>query len=134
MDEWQKRWRKEMRQDGLKDSNPDWYGNRDKGGTGNKRKGKGKGKALLQLRRAREYRSELSIQVDEEVDQGSSWGSELEGEKAEELASLETPGDEGRVVPAQKEQDHQVEKARLIQDQHFTTLPRMTRVSKRLED
>ena len=45
--------------------------------------------------------------IDEEDDQGSSLKSEPEGEEAEELASLETPG----VVLAQKEQDHQMEKA-----------------------
>ena len=33
--------------------------------------------------------------MDEEDDQDSSWESEPEGEKAEELASLETPDDEG---------------------------------------
>ena len=33
--------------------------------------------------------------IDEEDDQVSSWESEPEGEKAEELASLETPDDEG---------------------------------------
>ena len=33
--------------------------------------------------------------VDEEEDHGSSWESELEGAKAEELASLEAPDDEG---------------------------------------
>ena len=36
--------RKEARR-GSKGSKPDWYGDRDKGGTGNKGKGKGKGKS-----------------------------------------------------------------------------------------
>ena len=33
--------------------------------------------------------------MDEEEDGGSSWESEPEGEQAEELASLEAPGDDG---------------------------------------
>ena len=48
--------------------------------------------------------------MDEEEVQGSSWESEPEGEKAEELTSSEAPDDEG-VVLAQKEQNHQTVKA-----------------------
>ena len=48
---------------------------------------------------------------DEEGHQGSPWESEPEGENAEELASLEAPDDEGRVVLAQKSQNHQMQKA-----------------------
>ena len=49
--------------------------------------------------------------IDEEGDQSSPWDSEPEGEDAEELASLEAPDDEGRVVLAQKSQNHQMRKA-----------------------
>ena len=50
---------------GSKSSQPDWHGDRDKGGTGNKGKGKGQERnpILLRLRRARAHRSELSILV-----------------------------------------------------------------------
>ena len=50
--------------------------------------------------------------MDEEDDQGSSWKSELEEEKPEELACLEALDDEGAMVLAQTEQNHHVEKAR----------------------
>ena len=50
--------------------------------------------------------------IDAEADHASSSESELEGEKSEELVSLETSDDEGRrVVLAQKEQNHQMVKA-----------------------
>ena len=41
--------------------------------------------------------------IDEEDDQGSSWESEPEGEKAEELASLETLNNESGDWPKNKE-------------------------------
>ena len=46
--------------------------------------------------------------MDEEEDQGSSWESELEGEKAEDLASLGAPD---HVVLDQEQKNHQMEKA-----------------------
>ena len=48
--------------------------------------------------------------IHEGEDQGSSWEGEPEGEKAEELDGLQAPADE-RVLLAQKEQNHQMEKA-----------------------
>ena len=71
--------------------------------------------------------------MDEEDDQGSSWESEPEGDKAEELASVGTPDDEGEWCWPRRNRITRWE-CGLIQDQHFTTLPKMTRMSKRLED
>ena len=69
---------------------------------------------------------------DEEDDQGSSWESEPEGNKAEQLASLEALDGEGEWCWSGTESpDGENE---WTQDQHFTTLPRTTRMSKRSED
>ena len=43
--------------------------------------------------------------IDEEDDQSSSWESEHEGENAEELASLETPDEEGEWCWPKKSRD-----------------------------
>ena len=55
---------------GFKGSKPDCYGDKDKGYNGNTGNGKGKGKSetetCCELRRARSYRSELSIRVDKQ--------------------------------------------------------------------
>ena len=45
--------------------------------------------------RARSLNAKWTNNIDEEDDQTSSWESEPEGENAEELASLETPDEEG---------------------------------------
>ena len=60
--------------------------------------------------------------IDEEDDQTSSWESELEGENAEELASLETPDEEGEWCWPK------------TRDQHSTTSLKTMKVSKRPED
>ena len=64
--------------------------------------------------------------IDEEEDQGSSWESEPEGEKAEELASMEAPDDEGEWRWPRRN--------RVTRWRKRITLLRMTRKSKRLED
>ena len=71
--------------------------------------------------------------IDEEDDQTLSWESEPEGENAEELASLETPDEEGewcwpkksRVTRWRRKIDH---------DQHSTTSLKTMKVSKRPKD
>ena len=73
---------------GSKGSKHDWYGDKDKGGTGNKGKGKGKGKGKIETRYC------YGCGIDEEDDQGSSWESEVELEKAEELGLAEDDEDE----------------------------------------
>ena len=89
---------------------PNWDGDRDKGGTGNKGKDKGICKGICKGKRETRYcydcREQVHIGVncqtkwtngiDEEDDQGSSWESEPEGEKTEEVLSLEVPDDEGK--------------------------------------
>ena len=67
-------------------------------------KGKGKGKGKIETRYCYACGEQGHIgvncpykwtnSIDEEEDQSSSWESELVGEKAEELASLEAPDDE----------------------------------------
>ena len=107
---------------GFKGSNPDWYSDKGKGGAGNKCKGQGKGKGKSETRYGYDCGEQGHIGVncphkwtnsieEEEEDQGSSWESEFEGEEAEKLASLEAPDDEGERHLAQKEQNHQMEKA-----------------------
>ena len=55
---------------GSKGGKPDWYGDRDKGSTGNKGKIKGKGKSetryCFDCGRASAYRNELSVQMDQQ--------------------------------------------------------------------
>ena len=71
---------------GSKVNKLDWYGDKDKGSSGNKR----------QRERERQgKRHQWTNSIDEEDDQSSSWQSDLEEEKPEDLASLETPDDEG---------------------------------------
>ena len=87
---------------GSKGSEPDWYSDKDKGSKG---KGKGKGKGKSETRYCYDCGEQGHIgvnspykwakSIDEEDDQTSSWESELEAENAEELASLETPDEEG---------------------------------------
>ena len=91
---------------GSKGSKPDWYGDRDKGGKASKgqgpgkRKGKGKGKGKSETRSCYDSGEHGYIgvscphkwtnSIDDQEDQGYTWESEPEGERAEELASLET--------------------------------------------
>ena len=87
---------------GSKGSKPDWHSDKDKGSKG---KGKGKGKAKSETRYCYDCGEQGHIgvncpykwanSIDEEDDQTLSWESEPEGENAEELASLETPDEEG---------------------------------------
>ena len=86
---------------GSKGSKPDWSGDKDKGVTGSK----GTGKGTNEIRYCYDCAEQGHIgvncpcrwtnSIDEEEDQVSSWESELEGEKPEELASLEAPDDGG---------------------------------------
>ena len=92
---------------GSKGSKPDWYSDRDTGGKASqglgKRKGKGKGKS--ETRCCYDYGEQgffgvscphkWTNSIDDQDDQDSSWESEPEGERAEELASMEAPDDEG---------------------------------------
>ena len=90
---------------GSKGSKPDWHSDKDKGGNGSKGKGKGKGKGKSETRYCYHCGEQGHIgvncpykwvnSIDEEDDQTSLWESEAEGEKTEELASLETPDAEG---------------------------------------
>ena len=92
----------ERRQEGSEGSKPGWYSDKDKGSKG---KGKDKGKGKSETRYCCDCGEQGHIRVncpykwanskDEEDDQTSSWESEPEGENAEELASLETPDEEG---------------------------------------
>ena len=68
-----------------------------------------------------------------EDDQTSSWESELEGENAEELASLETPDEEGEWCWPEKSRVTSGE-GELTRDQHSTTSLKTMKVSKRPED
>ena len=83
---------------GSKGSKPDWYGDKDKGGTGNKGKGKSETRHCYGFGEQGHIgvicQYTWTNSIDGENDLGSSWDSELEGENAEELASLETH-DEG---------------------------------------
>ena len=90
---------------GSKGSKPDWHSDKDKGSKG-KSKGKGKGKGKIETRYCYDCGEQGHIGVNcpykwankqhrQEDDQTSSWESEPEGENAEELASLETPEEEG---------------------------------------
>ena len=58
---------------------------------------------------------------DEEDDQPSSWLGELEGENAEELASQETPDEEGEWCWPKKSRV----KGELTHDGHSTVQPKM---------
>ena len=81
-----------------KGSKPDWYGDKDKGGTGNKGKGKNETRYCYdgeQVHIGLNCPYQRTNSSDEEDDQSSSGESEPEGEKPEELASLEAPDDEG---------------------------------------
>ena len=90
---------------GSKGSKPDWHGDKDKGGNESKGKGKGKGKGKSETRYCYDCAEQGHIgencpykwanSIDEDDDQTSSWESECEGENAGELASLETPDEEG---------------------------------------
>ena len=90
---------------GSKGSTPDWHGDQDKGGNGGKGKGKGKDKGKNETRYCYDCGEQGHIGVNcpykwansivEEGDQTSSCESDPEGENAEELASLETPDEEG---------------------------------------
>ena len=84
---------------GSKGGKPDWCGDTD---TGNKGKGKGKGKGKSKSG-TRVEQGHIGVNcpykwtnsIDEAEDRGSSWESELEGDNAEELVSLEALCDEG---------------------------------------
>ena len=85
-----------------KGSKSDWKSDKDKGSKGN---GKGKSKGKSETRYCHDSGEQGHIgancpykwanSIDEEDDQTSSCESEPEGENAEELASLETPDEEG---------------------------------------
>ena len=83
---------------GSKGSKPVWYGDKDKGGNGSKGKGKGKGKSETRYCYDCGEQGHIGVNcpftwatsVDGEDEQVSSWE-----EKAEELAILETPDEEG---------------------------------------
>ena len=109
-------------------------------------KGKGKGKAMgkSETRYCYDCGEQGQIEVncpykwansmDEEDEQVSSWESEPEGEKAEELASLErskTKKESGAGLRRAKSPDGA---GRLIRDQHSTTSLKTMKVSKRPED
>ena len=90
---------------GSKGSKPNLYSDKDKGSKGSKGKGKGKSKGKSETRYCNDC-GELghigvncpykwANSIDEEDDQTSSWESEPAGENAQELASLETPDEEG---------------------------------------
>ena len=92
-----------------KGSKPDRHSDKDQGSNG---KLKGKGKGMSETRHCCHcgelehigvncpYKCANSI--DEEDDQTSSWESELEGKNTAELASLETPDEEGEWCWPQK--------------------------------
>ena len=84
---------------GSKGSKPEWCGAKDKGGIGNNGKGKSKDRSetgyCCDCGEQRHIGMNCPYKCNEEDNQGSSWESEPEGQKAEELASLETPDDEG---------------------------------------
>ena len=104
-DEWTSGRRNDGGKKGSKGSKPDWFGDKDKGCTGSKGNGKGEGKGKSETRYFYDCGEQGHIGmncpykwtngIDEEDDHVSSWDSEPEGEKAEELASLETSDDEG---------------------------------------
>ena len=89
---------------GSKGSKLDWCAEKDRGAAGNKGKGKGKGKGKCETRDCYDcgeqgHRSELPIQVDQQHRRRKGprivvGKCKPEGEKAEELASLQAPGDE----------------------------------------
>ena len=87
------------------------------------------------MRRARTHRSELSLQMDphKAEDQGSSWESEREGEKAEELAILEALDDEAECSWPKIGTESQGRESE-IKGQHSTTLQKTTKKSRCLKD
>ena len=103
-DEWTKRddGGKRGGKKGSKGSKSDGHSDKDRGNKG-KRKGKGKGKSETRYCYDCGEQGHTGVNcpykwansIDEEDDQTSSWESEPEGENAEELASLETPDEEG---------------------------------------
>ena len=109
--------RREGGQEGLpRAANLTGTATRIRGGTGSKGKGKGKNKGKSETRHCYDCGGQGHIgascpykwanNIDEEDDQASSWESELEGENAEELASLETPDEEGEWRWPIEEQKH----------------------------
>ena len=116
---------------GSKGSTPDWYGDRDKGGTGNK--GKGKGKSETQYY-GMNCPYKWTNSIDEEDGQGSSWENVSWKEKMQNNSRVWRHlmmGESGAGPEETRSPDGESE---WPQDQHFTTLPKMTRMSKRLED
>ena len=105
-DQWTSGRRDDGGKKGSKCSKPDWHSDKDQGGT--RSKGNGQGKGNGKGKSGTRYSFDCGQQghigmncpykwtnsIDEEDDEGSSWESEPEGEKADELASLETPDDE----------------------------------------
>ena len=84
-----------------KGSKSDWHGDKENGSNGNTSERKARAKP--DIARVAESKENIGVNrpfkwtnsIDEEEDQCSPWESELEGEKPEELASLEVPDDEG---------------------------------------
>ena len=104
---------------GSKGSKPDWHGDKDKGGIGNKGKGKGKGKCKSETRCCFDCGEQghtgvncpykWANSIDEEHDQTSSWESEPEGEKLKNprawgaaLRRAESPGGRRRTMKVSK--------------------------------
>ena len=112
-------------------------GDKDKGSSGNKGKGEGKSENNATLAEGKGHigvngRHTWTNSIDIEGDQGSSWESEPEEEKPEELASLEAPDDEekgvgpnGTALGAESKR---------IKGQQFTTLQETTKKSSHLEN
>ena len=71
--------------------------------------------------------------IDEEEDQGSSQENEAEGEKTEKLDRLETSDDEGEWCWPEGIESPDGESER-IKGQHSTSLEKMTKKSRRVED
>ena len=68
--------------------------------------------------------------IDGEYDQTSSWESEPEGENAEELASLETPDEEGEWCWPEKSRITRWGRRGLTHDRQFTISLRKTKMNK----
>ena len=87
-----------MGEQGSKDSKSDWYGDNDEVSNGNKGKCRGKSKSETRYRYDCGEQGHIGVncpykrtnRIDAEGDQSSSWESELEGRKPEELASSAT--------------------------------------------
>ena len=110
-------------------------------GAKGKSKGKGKGKSETRYCYDCGEKGHIGVNcpykwansIDEEDDQIPSWEREPDGENAEELASLETPDEEGEWCWPKKSSVTRGE-GELIHDRHSTVSSKMTKTSKRPED